>query len=129
MKRLLRLAWLASVAVSSLLFVVAAILRSRSTVQSNVFMIPTGGQSAVLILAHRGGGQGEVGWGEITFLGKWPGPRFGWWSGRDHNDVGPLLIHARRPAPFPGTYSFWERMGMYIPWDQSGTFMVPKAAS
>jgi hypothetical protein len=113
---------------SSLLFVVATILRHRSTVQSNVFMIPTGGQSAVLIAAHRGGGQRDVGWGEVTFLGKWPDPRFGWWSGRDIIDVGPFLIHGRRPASFPGTYSFWERIGMYIPWDRSGTFMVPKVA-
>jgi hypothetical protein len=129
MKRLCRIASVVLAAASALLFIATNVLRLRSTTQSNTFMIPTGGQSAILMKVHRGSGGNDVGWGELTFLGKWPGARLGWWSGRDDNNVGPFLIFGRRPASFPGTYSFWERAGMYIPWDYSGTLWVPRVSA
>src|SRR6185312_2852762 len=100
--------------ISLLLCVVAATLRFRTATQTDVFMVPTGRRSAILMSAHCG--FGRPGWGEFTLLHQWPDPRFGWWSGPDWQNVGPLLIEAHLPG--------WR--GYSGVWSRAGTFMVPK---
>src|SRR5882724_10594164 len=69
------------------------LLRFRSSSTSDVLLVPLGGHNAMLLTSQCG--FGDAGWCEITFVGNWPGPRFGLWSGAGWKDVGPLLIQWR----------------------------------
>jgi len=122
--RLVRIAWYSLAAISLLLCVATETLRLRSTYRTDVFMIPTGGQTAILFSSQRGFRRSQVGWGELTFLGGWPDPRWGWWSGRGWQNVGPLLLSA--PFMPRGPMNFWNRLDLYINWDRAGPFMTPK---
>jgi hypothetical protein len=122
--RLVRIAWYSLAAISLLLCLATEALRLHSTYRTDVFMIPTGGQAAILFSSQGGLLRGDVGWGELTFLSRWPDPRWGWWSGPGWQNVGPLLLSA--PFMPRGPVSMWNKLDFYIKWDRSGSFMTPK---
>jgi hypothetical protein len=122
--RLVRIAWLSLAAISLLICVATMTLRYRSQRQTDVFMIPTGGQTAILFSTQQGPGGRQVGWGELTLLSRWPDPRWGWWSGPGWQNVGPLLLHA--PSLPRGPYGLLNQLDLYMHWDRSGAFMTPK---
>jgi len=116
MKQLSRILFHTLAIISFLIVVAMLALRDRSVTQSDVFMIPTGTQSAVMFSSQCG--FHSTGWCELTLLDRWPNPAMGWWSGRGWQNVGPFLIQARWLAITPPHYARF--------WDRTGTFMVPK---
>jgi len=86
-------------------------LRVRSAVSSDVWMIPTARDEAVLFSSQMGG------FCEVTHVSHWPSPRMARWSGAGWRNVGPFIIWAiHRESQYGGV------------WMREGTVMVPLAS-
>ena len=108
-------------AISLLLCLGATVLWFRTRGTTDVWMVPTGRQSAILFNSHETISPTGGGWGELVFVSRWPGPRLGWWSGHGWRNIGPLLVFARVPG---------HEKDRYAPlWTRAGTVMVPRVAA
>jgi hypothetical protein len=95
-------------AISMILLGLVILLRVVGGRGTAVLMLPLG-YERTLLLSRVGGG-----WFEVTFVTRWPRPRFGAWWGSGKN-VGPFLSWAIHRV------SAWANI-----WYREGTVMVPR---